>query len=225
MNKSYLIRTLITFVVSYVAFLFLFMEFGEFYVKLFSPVFKAEVECLFSEFKVYSIGYEKYRGQDMIFMQVKTAEIIPLGSKQLPVGYPIVPKTHVVNQYTHPVIIFSILLAWPWVTLRERLRMLGFAVPLLFLLELIDVPLVLVANCQQHINSLYPNPAMAPALPLNYWRDFLMNGGRAVLSILFACLAVAGHYLLRAFRMVEPDRNAPCVCGSGKRYKQCCMPH
>jgi len=85
-------------------------------------------------------------------------------------------------------------------------------------------PLVLVGNCQEHINSLYPNPALAPMLPLPYWREFLMNGGRAVLSILCACLAVAGHYLLKAFRIVEPDRNAPCICGSGKKYKQCCMP-
>jgi hypothetical protein len=225
MNKSYIIRTLISFVISYVLLLFMFMELGHFYVKLFSPVFQAEVEFLFPEFKVYSIGHEKYRGQDMIFMQVKTAEVIPLDTKQLPAGYPIIPKNHVVNQYMHPVIIFSILLAWPRVTLRERLRMLSLAVPLLVVLELIDIPLVLVANCQQHLNSLYPDPAMAPALPLVYWREFLMNGGRAVLSILFACLAVAGHYLLKAFRLVEPDRNAPCICGSGKRYKQCCMPH
>ena len=21
-----------------------------------------------------------------------------------------------------------------------------------------------------------------------------------------------------------PDRNAPCVCGSGKKFKKCCMP-
>ena len=224
MNKSYIVRTGITLFVSYVALLFLFMGFGKFYVKLFSPVFKAEIEFLFPQFKVYSMGYEQYRGQDMIFMQVKTAEVIPLDTKQLPVGYPIIPKNHVVNQYMHSVIIFSILLAWPGVTLRERLRMLGFAVPLLFLLELVDIPLVLVGNCQEHINSLYPNPALAPMLPLPYWREFLMNGGRAVLSILCACLAVAGHYLLKAFRIVEPDRNAPCICGSGKKYKQCCMP-
>jgi hypothetical protein len=224
MKNFHILRTIVWFVVSYAVLLLLFMQFGKFYVKLFSPVFKAEVEFLFPEFKVYSMGYEQYRGQDMIFMQVKTAEVIPLDTKQLPAGYPIVPKTHVVNQYMHPVIIFSILLAWPGITLLERLRMLGFAVPLLFLLELVDIPLVLVANCQQHINSLYPDPVVAPALPLIYWREFLMNGGRPVLSILVACLAVAGHYLLKAFRMVEPDRNAPCICGSGKKYKQCCMP-
>jgi hypothetical protein len=224
MNKIYIIRPPIIFIVSYAVLLFMFMEFGRFYVKLFAPVFKAEVECLFPEFKVYDIDYETYRGQDMIFMQVKTAEVIPLATKQLPIGYPIIPKTHVVNLYMHPVIIFAILLAWPGVMLRGRLWMLGFAVPLLFLLELIDIPLVLVGNCQHLINSLYPDPTMAPVRPLVYWRDFLMNGGRAVFSILFACLAAAAYYLLKVFRMVEPDRNAPCLCGSGKKYKQCCMP-
>ncbi|WP_145192947.1 SEC-C metal-binding domain-containing protein [Gimesia chilikensis] len=23
----------------------------------------------------------------------------------------------------------------------------------------------------------------------------------------------------------KPKRNAPCICGSGKKYKKCCLPH
>jgi len=101
MNTRHILRTIVWFVVSYVALLFLFMQFGNYYVNMFAPVFKAEVEFLFPEFKVYGIGYEKYHNQDMIFMQVRTAEVIPLDTKQLSAGYRIVPKTHVVNQYLH----------------------------------------------------------------------------------------------------------------------------
>jgi hypothetical protein len=225
MNKKDIIKTLVTVFVSYVLLLSIFAKFGYIYADLFAPLFKVEIGFFFPEFKVYSIGYENYRGQDMISMQVKTAEVIPLGAKELPVGYPLVPKTHAVNQYMHPVIIFSILLGWPAISWRGRLMMLAFAVPLLILLECIDIPLVLVANCQHHIGSLYPDAASAPIPPLTYWREFLMNGGRAVLCIFLASLAVAGYYLLKAFQLVEPDRNAPCICGSGKKYKQCCMPH
>jgi hypothetical protein len=225
MNKKDIIKILFVFLVSYIVLLSIFVRYGYIYADLFSPLFKAEIGAFFPEFKVYSIGYENFRGQDMISMQVKTTKVIPLGSKQLPIGYPIVPKTHAVNQYMHPVIIFSILLGWPRITWRGRLAMLACALPLLILLECIDIPLVLVANCQQHIYSLHPEQASALVPPLTYWREFLINGGRAVVCIFFAGLAIAGYYLLQAFRTVEPDRNAPCICGSGKKYKQCCMSH
>ncbi|TOF73185.1 SEC-C domain-containing protein, partial [Vibrio parahaemolyticus] len=28
----------------------------------------------------------------------------------------------------------------------------------------------------------------------------------------------------KSYKNVKPKRNEPCACGSGKKYKKCCMP-
>ena len=63
----------------------------------------------------------------------------------------------------------------------------------------------------------------APATPISY-RERL-----EIIASLPGMLADLHHHRIEALtprepirRAVTPDRNAPCPCGSGKKYKKCC---
>jgi hypothetical protein len=82
----------------------------------------------------------------------------------------------------HPIVMFSLLLTWPGFTALRRVGLLFSALPVLLLVECLDVPLVLSGN----VISAFAERG-APANPLVVqWIDFLDGGGRIVLSLLGA---------------------------------------
>jgi hypothetical protein len=108
------------------------------------------------------------------------------------------------------------------------------------ILEMVDIPLLLATRCQEVLRAnLYQDPWAEKGLG-SYWVAFLHTGGRAALSILAIGLALGCFYLGRFWRdrttetaaavstvkakpkPAQVGRNAPCPCGSGKKYKNCC---
>ena len=232
-------KALLIFVASYVVLLLLFSQFGFLYFKLFQGVFRWEIDAFFSPLKVTSLKVENYQGQDMISLDARLTENIILPDRTVlhTVGRPYTAKTIAINQYLHPIIIFAILAAWPGIVWRDRFRVFLLVLPLLFLVELVDIPLLLAIRCQEMIQvELYQDPMAGKSLG-SYWAAFLHTGGRAALSILAAGLAFGCLYLLRHRRerrasggpssriesqRTRVGRNDPCPCGSGKKYKNCC---
>jgi hypothetical protein len=232
-------KALLIFVAAYLVLLVVFSQFGLLYFKLFQGLFRWEIDAFFSPLKVTTLTLENYQGQDMISLQARLTENIILPDRTVlhTIGRPYAARTIAINQYLHPIIIFAILAAWPGIAWRDRFRVFLLVLPLLFLIELIDIPLLLAIRCEEVIQAeLYQDPMAGKSLG-SYWAAFLHTGGRAALSILAAGLALGCLYLLRLRRersasggtssRIEPlrtkvGRNDPCPCGSGKKYKNCC---
>lgn len=220
MKKKELIRALITLFLSFFVLLILFIQFGSFYAKLLFPLFRWQIEFFSPEVKVLSIGLEDYQGQQMVSMTVEVIKEIR-GSR--PLNWAEMFRWPPINNYLHPIIIFSILAAWPKIIFKDRVKIFFVAFPFLFIIEMIDVPLLTVIRCQAHAYFLLYKDSSSGPMIHSYWMRFLNSGGREFLSIIGAFLAVALFYLFRFRRIPEPGRNEPCPCGSGKKYKRCCM--
>lgn len=231
-------KTLVIFLASYVVLLILFSQFGPLYFKLFQGIFRWEIDTFFRPFKVSSLMTETYQNQQMISLEAKLTENIVLedGTVLHTLGKPFTAKTISINMYLHPIIILSIIAAWPGILLRDRFKVFLLVLPLLLIVEMVDIPLLLATRCVEVVQaSLYEDPMAGRGLG-SYWAAFLHTGGRAALSILAVGLAFGCFYLLGQMRKqpvdssqarTEPSRakvgrNAPCPCGSGKKYKNCC---
>jgi hypothetical protein len=232
-------KTIGIFLASYAVLLILFSQFGPYYFKLFEGIFRHEVELFFPQFKVSSLEAETYEGQKMISLSVRLTEniILPDGTVLHSKDRPYTSKTIAVNEYLHPIIILSILAAWPGITLRDRFKVFLYLLPFLVIVEMLDIPFVLATRSEESVRAgLLRDPEAGKSLA-SYWVAFLHTGGRAALSILAIGLAFVCFYLGRFWRSRTPEsmptgtalraqvkvgRNEPCPCGSGKKYKNCC---
>ncbi len=241
MKRNLLVKTIIIFLSSYVILLLLFSQFGAYYFQLFEGIFRWEINFFFPQFEVSSLQMETYEGQQMVSLAVKLTEniITDDGTVLHTIGRPYTSKTISINQYLHPILIFSILAAWPAITLKERFMALLLVLPFLLIVEMVDVPVLLATRTDEMVRAnLLKDPNAGYGLA-SYWVAFLHTGGRAALSILAAGLGLSCLYLGRFWRnrMAETGhvraatpkpapskvgRNAPCPCGSGKKYKNCC---
>jgi hypothetical protein len=231
MTKAKVIQIAATLSIAYFLFLLLFLKFGNLYFDLFKGVFRYEIETLYPEFEVSSLRIENRDGKEMIFLWVnltdRTIQARTLLHKSP--GTAFGSGTMCVDQYIHPIVMLSVLLAWPVSRFRNRLYILLLALPFLFLLEMADVPVLLAVRCMESFNSLAaPKSALGIG---SFWVSFLHTGGRQALSVISACCAVGLFHAIKFWgdqrklsgKEGKPRRNEPCPCGSGLKYKKCCL--
>lgn len=124
-----------------------------------------------------------------------------------------------------PIIVFSLILAWPGITLLNRLQTFLISLPLIILTHAVDLPMIFIANIESvHSTSAWGNTARS------VWAHILGNGGRQFLALLVFLISITPLYLKldqglppgSVQQPAVPGRNTPCPCGSGKKYKQCC---
>ena len=193
----------------------LFYAFGPCYTKMFLPSFTYEAKWIFPEYEnEFSIDEEQRIFYNVTFV----GDFEDERGKHLAevkVGVNIPAST----LYIHPIIIFSLLLAWPNLHIKNRLKATVVALPLLFTVSLIDIPVTLIYLMEKR---LVIDPVAKQIR--DYWVYFLFNGGRQFLSILIFLVSIAPFHLTNSSVVkTSVARNAPCPCGSGKKYKKCCL--
>jgi hypothetical protein len=110
-----------------------------------------------------------------------------IGSQVVPPGIGISCSTLLGHALQPPLLMLSFALAWPASTVAQRITQVCCTLPLLLLVELLDIPLILL-GCAQDI--LIANFASANDTFIVGWMNFLNGGGRPVLSLFAAMLAV-----------------------------------
>lgn len=85
------------------------------------------------------------------------------------------------------ILLLAIILAWPAARFRAFPARLLFAVPMIALLLVVNVPLGFVGVMQDFREYI---PA-APVTPMVYWNDFLQTGGPLALAIAAGVLVVS----------------------------------
>lgn len=141
-------------------------------------------------------------------------------------GFPFSGRLLDSNTYVMPLITFSLLFAWPFISVYKKLAAFLISLPFLLFAELFDISLFVIGNIEAQSRSII---YVAGTDTLSYHistfcQSFLNNGGRQFLAILVFLLAIAPFHLkARALPLRGTVRgNDPCPCGSGKKFKKCC---
>ena len=119
-----------------------------------------------------------------------------------------------------PIIIFSLILAWPALSIRQSLKAILFSIPLIVVIACIDYPLIFIAE----IESVYSGGTLMDSIRL-LWKHLLNNGGRQFLALIAFLISIAPIYITKPSFITnnKVGRNDQCPCGSGKKYKHCCL--
>ncbi len=118
------------------------------------------------------------------------------------------------------VIVFSLILAWPGLAFKRRIYASLISIPMLIIHSCLDYPVIFITN----IESVYSSHSIVLNYIREIWNHSLNNGGRQFLSVL---IFLAALFITsprgNAAANKKIGRNALCPCGSGKKYKHCCL--
>ena len=198
----------------------LFVYTGPYYVKAVLPLIKKQIQWFHSDYILNTLIYEEHGISREISVHISivrpfTDEFGQTGNWR-DVNYSI----HASTLYSHPIIMFSLLMACPGLSIKRRMFSIGLGLILLFFAIIIDHPFHLISQAEK---GLIIDSFLGKIR--EFWVFMLTNGGRQFISVLLVLLAISYEY----FRWPEPllkneqvMRNDPCPCGSGKKFKRCC---
>ena len=217
-NKFNILIFSIKIVISFIFISIFLYIVGPFYSKALIPIFSKEIKLLHPEYVINTIKYEKKFGTNELLLDVSIHRRHftvngDFGSVRN-VSFSIYSSTI----YSHPIIIFTLMLSWPGLGIKKRLIALFISGLFAILITLIDIPIYLIYLAE---NDLVINTIFGKIR--SFWGFFLETGGRQFLSLLAFFITISFFYLkIPSFTFENIKRNDPCPCKSGKKYKNCC---
>ena len=193
---------------------------GPFYIKGHLKLFKNEIELLHPEYRVLSYDIAKINQLDYIeiLFQVNKDPDDPAASAKK--GSKIRLKGQASTICIASIIVFSLILAWPGLAFKQRFKAILASVPMLIIHSCLDYPLIFISD----IESVYSSNSTILNSIREVWNHSLNNGGRQFLALLIFLIALVITFPREKAATREiVGRNSPCPCGSGKKYKHCCL--
>jgi hypothetical protein len=205
----------------------LFYIISPFYMRLLLPVFAWQIELLNPNYKVAHKDMIRIRQINYLQMDIAIKPTDSSDPKRIPEsGHVTRHKAQAGSLCIAPIIIFSLILSWPNLSIRRRLNAFIFSLPLIVLIQCMDYPIIFLSN----IAAAYSDNKTAITVS-KIWSHILNNGGRQFLSLIAFFILISPYYLKHE-RTSQPmpdeppvtkGKNSPCSCGSGKKYKNCCL--
>ncbi len=161
------------------------------------PLYRRELQWLMDGFRVDYLDLQEQGGETVLMMQATLQAPLVIMGRILPAGGSVGASTLAMHAWAHPVLLFSLLAAWPGVPLGQKPRLLLIGVPWVLLAESIDIPLVLWGSVED-ILYWQVDPAMTNPPPGSAVQHALDGGGRYGMTILFSLFAVMMHQSLPA---------------------------
>jgi hypothetical protein len=213
-------------------FILLFYLINPFYVRFYLPLIAAQLEWM-------DPTYDVEKSEILTINRVQYLQYTITVSKPIPerpytpqeTGNTFELKAQANTLCIAPIIVFSLILAWPGLSLLKRLQTFLLSLPLILLVHALDLPMIFIAIIESvHSTSAIGNTA------LSVW-SHILNGGRQFLALVAFLISIAPIYIRLDRRpprkasprtsapTIAPRRNDPCPCGSGKKYKNCCLPN
>jgi hypothetical protein len=186
MHQRKLLESAGLFILVYLVLLASSLYFGSEYAKFMLPLYRWELTHLTQDYDIQSLMPGNSHGEGVVNLTLLTRYIV-IGAHIIPPGISISCSTLIGHALQHPLLILSLAVAWPASTLAQRMMRLCCTLPFLLLVELLDIPLVLLGSAQ---DLLMANFASANGSFLVGWMDFLNGGGRPALSLFAAMMGV-----------------------------------
>ena len=194
---------------------------GPFYIKGHLKLFKNEIELLHPEYEVLSYDITKINQLDYIEFLFKVNKVPDDPGASAKKGSKIRLKGQASTICIASIIVFSLILAWPGLALKQRINAALVSIPMLFIHSCLDYPMIFISD----IESVYSSNSVVLNNIREMWNHSLNNGGRQFLALLIFLAALTITFPREKAAAQEiVGRNAPCPCGSGKKYKHCCLP-
>ncbi len=171
---------------AYLVLLILSLYFGSEYARLMLPLYRWMISHLTQDYAIQSLVVGDVHGEGAFILALLTRYIV-IGSHVIPPGISITCSTLVGHALQHPLLIFSLAVAWPASSPAQRIARLFCTLPFLLLVESLDIPLVLLGSAQ---DLLMANFVSADDSFLVGWMNFLNGGGRPALSLFAGMMAV-----------------------------------
>jgi hypothetical protein len=174
---------------------------------------------IYPNFKVKDIYVNKYDQityDITVHLKVSNARREILLDQDVPLHGEFMAKA----MYISPIIIYSLILGWPGLSAKQRIKSIAVSIPLLIVVQLLDIPIFFV-------NEIETSLALDSSSHFHdFWVYFINNGGRQFLSLIVAMLSIASVRIVlpkkTKYDKAPVGRNDPCPCNSGKKYKKCC---
>ncbi len=205
MDRRRLADWLLRSLVAYALMLVLAGMLGRQYGELLLPVYRVIVRWICTDYRIMGFDLVETRGELRYALVAVGTGYRVIGGQVVPPGGMVTSATLLGHSLQHPVLMFSLLLAWPGFAAWRRAGLCISALPFLLLVECVDVPVVLGGNVLAAVVEQIA-PRAVTASPMVQWIDFLGGGGRIVICL----LAVAATLLLfRWFESMRPGAPRP----------------
>lgn len=153
------------------------------------PLVRTELKLLLPEFHLDYLDWKIDRAETVVALTATLVEHRVVLGQVLPPGVSINASTIAAHAWVHPVLMLSLLTAWPGIAWRRKPLLLLLSLPFVLLAEMLDVPIMLWGALEDLI-YFQLDPARVMESMGSRAQHFLDGGGRYALSILLALLAV-----------------------------------
>lgn len=159
------------------------------------PLYRWEIGVLSPDFHVDSLVLHTEHGETVVALTLRFIHTQVIGGHLIPAGGTLWSSTLAGHTLQPLIILLSVVVAWPIRSKRGRIPLLLSALPFILLVELLDVPLVLMGSIQNLIIAdLTPDTHSW----LVIWMNVMNGGGRLALGMVGALLAVACYRMFEA---------------------------
>lgn len=152
------------------------------YAEIFLPLYRVVLNAALHDYSILSIGVSTQGGESVIAAKLFAFQEQSIGGRRLPAGFTIDASTLVGHALKHVVIILTAAIVWPRLTASERLIRVLISLPLLIVIEALDIPLVLASAVRDLVLSNIA-PDQAARSWLIDWTHIMDGGGRIALSL------------------------------------------
>lgn len=188
MTQATLLKSAGLFVLTYLALLVASLYLGNAYVQTLLPLYRWELNHLAQDYQLQSLVIGENHGEQVIALTLLTNYFV-VGKQVIPAGINISCSTLAGHTIQHLLLIFSLAIAWPTPTLKQKFIQICYELPFLLLVELLDIPFILLGSVQ---DLMVANFSSTESFLTVIWMNFMNGGGRQAISIFAAMLAVIG---------------------------------
>jgi hypothetical protein len=193
MNRASLLKFTLIFLTAYLLLLVMSIQYGSRYVGLLLPLYRWEISLISPDYRIQSLTIQEHRGEAVVALNIKLMHYTFVAGHLINPGTGISSSTLLGHSLQHVMLLLSLVVAWPAVSLFQHALRLCLAVPILLVVEMLDVPLVLLGSIE---DLILVNVASSSATFLVSWMNFLNGGGRLALSIVAALVVIGGARIL-----------------------------
>lgn len=167
------------------------------YAHLVAPLYREVLSLALGSFQFADI--ELVRTHEHLFKAAYiTVEALIRNLHVVPAGLDGYVQAPVYYALIHPIVLGVAAMAWPGLSWQGRLTRLLVSVPVLIMLEVIDVPLVMYSSITDAIMQTYDPRGYTIDKPFD-WIALLEGGGRIAFCLAAAFLAAWLHELMSTF--------------------------
>jgi len=196
-RTSGLIRFIILLAAVFIVVSSIFFLCGTYYLQALLPFFSFGIEHINPDYEVVAMNLIDAENSKQLHFTIKTHRTFVDGQGTI---WPSSDHTAGINAYTlyiHPILIFSLLLALPGFSLKDKGIFVLISLPFLFIIEFIDIPVHILYVLKEGYAHEIHQQNMQITWFHEFWYRFLNTGGRQFLSLTVVGISVVVSGTLR----------------------------